>query len=166
MKTHIYISENYKFGDPLPDIWRIFNNFLEIMDYYEKLIIIKVNYNSPFKIHFEGISGAIGKLYNLGLIFKQESTGKLKLTLASEAIMSGEPPVAIIKNQILKYQFSSAFSLSRGVAVNSRSKFVLFGFYCGCLRIKMSNICHKKKLQNSSCEPLKTFISIYFSLPE
>jgi hypothetical protein len=65
---------------------------------------------------------------SLGLIFKQESTGRLKLTLAGEAIMAGEPPVSVLKNQILKYQFPSAFSLSRGVMVNSRFKIRPFRF--------------------------------------
>jgi hypothetical protein len=59
-------------------------------------------------------------LESLGLIFKQTNTGNIKLTLAGEAIMSGESPVDILKNQVLKYQFPSAFSLSRGVQVSSR----------------------------------------------
>ena len=42
---------------------------------------------------------------SLGLIFTQESTNQLTLTLAGEAIMNGESPVAILKNQVLKYQF-------------------------------------------------------------
>lgn len=65
---------------------------------------------------------------SLGLIFTQESTGKIKLTLAGEAIMNGDNPVNILKNQILKYQFPSAFSLSRGVQVASRFKIRPFRF--------------------------------------
>ena len=65
---------------------------------------------------------------SLGLIFKQESTGDLKLTLAGEAIMSGDSPVAVLKNQILKYQFPSSFSISRGVNVSSRFKIRPFRF--------------------------------------
>lgn len=49
---------------------------------------------------------------SLGLIFTQESTGKLKLTLAGEAIMAGKSPVEVLKHQVLKYQFPSSFSLS------------------------------------------------------
>lgn len=65
---------------------------------------------------------------SLGLIFIQQSTGQLKLTLAGEAIINGDPPVAILKNQILKYQFPSPFSLSRGVQVSLRFKIRPFRF--------------------------------------
>ena len=41
-------------------------------------------------------------LASLGLIFTQESTGQIKLTLAGEAIMNGDSPVSVLKNQILK----------------------------------------------------------------
>lgn len=61
-------------------------------------------------------------LVSLGLIFTQESTGRIKLTLAGEAIMSGDSPVEVLKGQILKYQFPSAFSIGRGVQVAPRFK--------------------------------------------
>lgn len=67
-------------------------------------------------------------LSSLGLIFTQESTGKIKLTLTGEAIMSGDSPVEVLKNQILKYQFPSSFSLSRGVQVSARFKIRPFRF--------------------------------------
>lgn len=67
-------------------------------------------------------------LTSLGLIFTQESTKKIKLTLAGEAIMLGEPPVEILKHQILKYQFPSSFSLSKGVNVAPRFKIRPFRF--------------------------------------
>ena len=51
-------------------------------------------------------------LSSLGLVFTQESTNKSYLTLAGEAIMQGRSPVEILKNQVLKYQFPSPFSLS------------------------------------------------------
>lgn len=54
-------------------------------------------------------------LLSLGLIFTQKSTGKMKLTLAGEAIMQGDSPVDILKAQILKYQFPSAYSLRTSV---------------------------------------------------
>ena len=57
---------------------------------------------------------------SLGLIFTQTSTKKIKLTLAGEAIMQGDSPVSVLKNQVLKYQFPSYFSRSRGVQVNDR----------------------------------------------
>jgi hypothetical protein len=67
-------------------------------------------------------------LTSLGLIFTQESTGKIKLTLAGEAIMAGDSPVEVLKNQILKYQFPSSFSLSRGVQVAPRFNIRPFRF--------------------------------------
>lgn len=67
-------------------------------------------------------------LQSLGLIFTQESTGKIKLTLAGEAIMNGESPVAVLSNQILKYQFPSAFSIGRGVQVSERFRIRPFRF--------------------------------------
>ncbi len=78
-------------------------------------------------------SGSGGRTYgawleSLGLIFKQYKTQNIKLTLAGEAIMSGDSPVEILKNQILKYQFPSAFSISRGVQVSSRFKIRPFRF--------------------------------------
>lgn len=45
-------------------------------------------------------------------MFTQESTNKAYLTLAGEAIMQGKSPVEILKNQVLKYQFPSPFSVS------------------------------------------------------
>lgn len=65
---------------------------------------------------------------SLGLIFTQESTGKTKLTLAGEAIMEGASPVEVLKNQILKYQFPSSFSIGRGVKVSDRFKIRPFKF--------------------------------------
>ncbi len=78
-------------------------------------------------------SGSGGRTYgawlvSLGLIFNQSETGNIKLTLAGEAIMNGDSPVEVLKNQVLKYQFPSAFSLSRGVQVNSRFKIRPFRF--------------------------------------
>lgn len=67
-------------------------------------------------------------LASLGLIFTQESTGRIKLTLAGEAIMNGDSPVTVLTSQILKYQFPSAFSVSRGVQVASRFRIHPFRF--------------------------------------
>ena len=67
-------------------------------------------------------------LVSLGLIFIQESSGKVKLTLAGEAIMNGESPVEVLKHQILKYQFPSSFSIGRGVRVSERFKIHPFIF--------------------------------------
>ena len=65
---------------------------------------------------------------SLGLIFTQESTGKIKLTLAGEAIMNGDNPVDVLKNQVLKYQFPSSFSTGRNIDVASRFKIHPFIF--------------------------------------
>ena len=67
-------------------------------------------------------------LLSLGLIFNQSSTGKIKLTLAGEAIMNGDSPVEILSSQILKYQFPSPFSIGRGVQVSPRFKIRPFRF--------------------------------------
>ena len=78
-------------------------------------------------------TGGGGRTYqawvaSLGLIFTQESTKQIKLTLAGEAIMNGDSPVTILKEQILKYQFPSSFSISRGVDVSPRFKIRPFRF--------------------------------------
>ena len=65
---------------------------------------------------------------SLGLIFTQESTKQIKLTLAGKTIMAGDSPVEILKNQVLKYQYPSSFSQSRGVQVSSRFKIRPFRF--------------------------------------
>ena len=67
-------------------------------------------------------------LVSLGLIFTQEATKKIKLTLAGEAIMNGDSPVSVLTNQILRYQFPSSFSLGRGVQVSERFKIRPFRF--------------------------------------
>ena len=78
-------------------------------------------------------TGGGGRTYqawveSLGLIFTQQSTGKIKLTLAGEAIMNGDSPVSVLTNQILKYQFPSSYSLSRGVNVSPRFRIRPFRF--------------------------------------
>jgi hypothetical protein len=67
-------------------------------------------------------------LTSLGLLFTHEATKNLKLTLAGEAIMAGDSPVAILKEQILKYQFPSSYSLSRNINVSPRFKIRPFRF--------------------------------------
>lgn len=67
-------------------------------------------------------------LVSLGLIFTQESSKQIKLTLAGEAIMNGDSPVEILKNQVLKYQFPSSFSVGRNIDVSPRFKIHPFVF--------------------------------------
>lgn len=52
-------------------------------------------------------------LVSLGLIFVQDQTGCTKFTLAGEAVLAGDSSVEVLKNQILKYQFPSPFSISK-----------------------------------------------------
>lgn len=66
-------------------------------------------------------SGSGGRTYqawlsSLGLIFIQEKTGMPFLTLAGEAIMKGESPVAVLTEQVLKYQFPSPFGIKTRVS--------------------------------------------------
>ena len=70
----------------------------------------------------------IAWLASLGLVFMQENSKKLRLTLAGEAIMAGDSPVSVLKNQIIKYQFPSSYSLSQGVQVSPRFKLRPFRF--------------------------------------
>lgn len=66
---------------------------------------------------------------SLGLIFRQQATNKIYLTLAGEAIMNGTSPVLILKNQIFKYQFPSAYTTTTANArVNKRFKIRPFRF--------------------------------------
>lgn len=67
-------------------------------------------------------------LVSLGLIFTQKSSNRIKLTLAGESIMNGVSPVYVLKNQILKYQFPSSYSMGRGVNVSPRFRIRPFRF--------------------------------------
>ena len=67
-------------------------------------------------------------LVSLGLIFTQETSKQIKLTLAGEAIINGDSPVDVLKQQVLKYQFPSSFSVGRGVDVSPRFKIHPFVF--------------------------------------
>ena len=76
-------------------------------------------------------------LSSLGLIFRHEATGQTMLTLAGEAIMDGKNPVAVLRDQVLKYQFPSPFSLSPAsakVRVHERFKIRPFRFLLKLLR--------------------------------
>ena len=76
-------------------------------------------------------------LASLGLVFTHEATGQTMLTLAGEAIVDGKNPVAVLRNQVLKYQFPSPFSLSPAsskVRVHERFKIRPFRFLLKLLR--------------------------------
>lgn len=51
-------------------------------------------------------------LFSLGLVFYDAEDGKLRLTLAGEALINDEDPVNVLTHQIMKYQFPSAFTRS------------------------------------------------------
>ncbi len=78
-------------------------------------------------------------LTSLGLLFIHESTKTLKLTLAGEAIIAGDSPVSVLKEQILKYQFPSSFSLSRNIDVAPRFRIRPFRFLLRLLNDKQLN---------------------------
>ncbi len=67
-------------------------------------------------------------LYSLGLIFTQETTNIIQPTLAGEAILNGSSPVSVLKHQVIKYQFPSAYSTGRSVNVSPRFKIHPFYF--------------------------------------
>lgn len=57
-------------------------------------------------------------LYSLGLWFEKDE--RVHLTLAGEAIMQGKPPVPVLKKQVLRFQYPSAYGDS--VRVTPRFK--------------------------------------------
>ena len=61
-------------------------------------------------------------LKSLGLMFEESRTRKIYPTLAGEEILNGGNPVEVLTEQVLKYQFPSSFSRSRGVEVSERFK--------------------------------------------
>lgn len=71
-------------------------------------------------------------LKSLGLLFSKDN--RLELTLAGQAIFNGENPYPIISNQVLKYQFPSSYSISRGVNVSERFRIHPFIFLLKLLR--------------------------------
>ncbi len=79
----------------------------------------------------QGGSGArtyIAWLKSLGLLFTAQNSKKLELTLAGEAVLQNDFPFETIKNQVLKYQFPSNFSISRNIDVSPRFKIHPFIF--------------------------------------
>lgn len=78
-------------------------------------------------------SGSGGRTYiawmrSLGLLFAQNSTNKMHLTLAGEAVLSGDRTQQVLSNQVIKYQFPSSYSISQGVKVNLRFRIHPFWF--------------------------------------
>ena len=111
-------------------------------------------------------------LESLGLIFHEEKTKKIRLTLAGEAIMNGESPVDILKCQVLKYQFPSAFSVSRGVQVSDRFKVHPFLFLLRLLiDSRISYLCQDEiakicaiEAENESENVLNTLLNEFYNI--
>ena len=51
-------------------------------------------------------------LSSLGLVYKENATGRARLTEAGEAVVNSGDPEGALRNQVLNYQFPSPFSLS------------------------------------------------------
>lgn len=73
-------------------------------------------------------------LKSLGLVFKQNRTGQMKLTLAGEALLNGDPPVNVLSHQVIRFQYPSSYSVGRGVNINCRFKIHPFWFLLRLLR--------------------------------
>ncbi|MDF2789531.1 MAG: restriction endonuclease [Neobacillus sp.] len=67
-------------------------------------------------------------LYNLGLIFVDTKEKVVRTTLAGEALLSGQPPVPIITNQLMKLQYPSPYSIRNRVNINYRFQIRPFRF--------------------------------------
>lgn len=67
-------------------------------------------------------------LYNLGLIFIDTKDKVIRTTLAGEALLSGEPPVPIITNQLMKLQYPSPYSTRKRVDIHYRFQVRPFRF--------------------------------------
>ncbi|HWO74648.1 MAG TPA: restriction endonuclease FokI C-terminal domain-containing protein [Bacillus sp. (in: firmicutes)] len=78
-------------------------------------------------------------LYNLGLIFKETDTDVIRTTLSGEALLAGQPPVAIITNQLMKLQYPSPYSIRSRVNIHSRFRIRPFRFL---LRLLADNRIH------------------------
>lgn len=85
-------------------------------------------------------------LNSLGLIYKENETRILRLTLAGEALLNGEPPVPIMTNQLLKYQYPSPYSLRQRVNIHSRFKIRPFRFILKLLSDSRIGTLSKKEL--------------------
>lgn len=77
----------------------------------------------------QGGSGArtyLAWLKSYGLVF--EYNDRLEFTLAGEAILAGKSPVEVMKNQILKFQYPSPFSISPTIKTRLTDRFEIRPF--------------------------------------
>lgn len=89
-------------------------------------------------------------LYNLGLIYKDTNTDAIRTTLAGDALLSGQPPVPIITNQLMKLQYPSAYSIRSRVNIHYRFQVRPFRFL---LRLLADN-----RIQTLSKEEIGRFV--------
>lgn len=65
-------------------------------------------------------------LFSLGLFFKKD--GKVQPTLAGDALLNGESPVEVLKQQVIKFQYPSPYSVLPAVNINDRFRIRPFRF--------------------------------------
>jgi hypothetical protein len=69
----------------------------------------------------------------LGLVFSEDATGTMRLTLAGEHLLAGAPPVDIITNQLMRFQFPSSYSIRSNVNISRRFQVHPFRFIISLL---------------------------------
>lgn len=67
-------------------------------------------------------------LFNLGLIYNDTKDKVVRTTLAGEALLSGQPPVTIVTNQLMKLQYPSPYSIRKRVNIHYRFQVRPFRF--------------------------------------
>jgi hypothetical protein len=67
-------------------------------------------------------------LYCLGLTYIESESGLSRLTMAGDALINGQPPVQIMTNQLMKFQYPSPYSLRLGVRIDPRFRIRPFRF--------------------------------------
>ncbi|RJP46935.1 MAG: hypothetical protein C4584_00985 [Armatimonadetes bacterium] len=69
------------------------------------------------------------QLSSLGLIFSQDSSSRaMRLTLAGEAMINGDPPIPLLRKQLLTFQYPSEYSLRQNVRISPKYKIRPFLF--------------------------------------
>lgn len=72
-------------------------------------------------------------LYALGLTFIETETERTRLTMVGEELINGAPPVPLMTNQLMKFQYPSPYSLRSRVQINERFRIRPFRFLIGLL---------------------------------
>ncbi|MCP3027021.1 restriction endonuclease FokI C-terminal domain-containing protein [Halobacillus sp. A5] len=67
-------------------------------------------------------------LYALGLIFIDTESKQTRLTLVGEELINGSPPVPLMTNQLMKFQYPSPYSKRPRVRIHERFKIRPFRF--------------------------------------